>query len=252
MKVYEKIESIIEAKGAAYFILIDPDDIDLESLSMFVKHCEDSGVDGFLVGGSLMINGYFNKFIETIKNNCSLPVVLFPGNVNQLSPSVDALLYISLISGRNPEYLIGQHVLAAPIIKQYKMEAISTGYILINSGKTTTVEYISDTKPIPANKPSIALATALAGKYMGMKMLYLEAGSGAAEAVPNDTIKLISDECGIPLIVGGGIKDSYTAREKVLNGASVVITGNYFENKSNWNKIKEFADAVHINESKLV
>lgn len=249
MKIYEKLLEIIKRKGAAYLVLIDPDKTKDDKLAEFVKYCELNGVDGLLVGGSLMIDGNLSETIKIVKNNCSLPVIIFPGSVNQVVQDADAILFISLISGRNAEHLIGKHVFAAPIIKKYNIEPISTGYILIESGKTTTAEYMSGSKPVPRNKPEIAASTALAAEYLGMKMIYLEAGSGAENSVPEEMIKLVSETCTIPVIVGGGIKNAETARRNVNAGAKIIVTGNYFENENNWTKIKEFAQAVHIKES---
>ena len=247
MKIHNYLLNSIKEKGAAYLILIDPDKAATDKLPAFVKHCEKSEVDGFLVGGSLMIIGNLSESIDIIKKNCSLPVIIFPGGVGQVSPNADALLYISLISGRNADQIIGKHVLAAPIIKKFGIEPLSTGYMLIESGGITTAEYISGSKPIPRNKPEIAAATALAAEYMGMKFVYLEAGSGAEKSVPDEMVRIVSSTCSIPVIVGGGIRDSQTARNKVKNGAKVIVTGNYFEDENNWYLIKKFADAIHIN-----
>jgi len=246
MKVQDKINKIISEKGAAYLILIDPDEISGEKLVRFVQHCEQSGVDGFLVGGSLMMSDNLDTILETISSESKLPTILFPGSVSQVSSKADAILFISLISGRNAEHLIGTHVIAAPLIKKSGLEAISTGYMLIESGKKTTAEYMSGSSPIPRNKPEIATATALAAEYLGMKFVYLEGGSGAEKTVPNEMVKMVSSALSIPVIVGGGIRDSKTAREKVENGASVIITGNFFENEENWHLVKEFADEIHI------
>ncbi len=135
---------------------------------------------------------------------------------------------------------------AAPILKEYGLESISTGYMLVESGHVTTAEYVSGSKPIPRDKTDIAVSTALAAEYLGMKMIYLEAGSGADKPVPNEMVKMVTENCSIPVIVGGGIKDSQTARDKVENGAKIIVTGNFFEDETNWHLIKEFADAVHI------
>ncbi len=245
MKVYSKISEIIGQKGGAYFILIDPDKIEKNNIAEFLSVCEKSGVDGFLVGGSLIVDGDLEQSISVIKKHSSLPVIIFPGSVSQLSPLADAVLYLSLISGRNAEHLIGKQVLAAPVIKKFNLEAISTGYMLIESGKQTTAEYISGTKPIPRNKPEIAAATALAGQYLGMKLIYLEGGSGADLHVPFETVNAVANEIDVPLIVGGGIRNPDVARQMIENGANIVITGNFFENKNNWDLIKDFASAVH-------
>lgn len=244
-KIYTYLLEIIDKKGAAYLVLIDPDKISGNNLNNFIIHCEKSGVDGFLVGGSLMVSGDLEKSIDSIKESASLPVIIFPGGTEQVLKNADAILFLSLISGRNADQLIGKHILAAPVINKFGIEPISTGYMLVESGRVTTAEYISGSKPIPRNKPEIAAATALAAQYLGMKLIYLEAGSGADTPVPNEMIKYVSTACEIPIIVGGGIRDAKTAREKVKSGAKIIVTGNYFEDERNWNQIKQFADAVH-------
>jgi phosphoglycerol geranylgeranyltransferase len=249
MKIYNQLLNIISEKGAAYLILLDPDKVSIDKLSSFAFQCEKSGVDGFLIGGSLLLDGNFDEFIEKIKILTSLPVIIFPGSVNQICPRADAILFLSVISGRNAEHLIGKHVIAAPIIKKSKIEPISTGYILIESGPLTTTQYMNGTPPVPRNKPEIAAATALAAEYLGMKLIYLEAGSGAEKSVPNEMIRKVSDYCSIPVIAGGGIRSPKDAREKVENGAKIVVTGNYFENENNWGMIKFFADAVHFKQT---
>ena len=212
----------------------------------FVRHCEKSGVDAFLIGGSLMINGSFEPFIRKVKENTDIPVIIFPGDINQISGAADAILFLSVVSGRNAEHLIGKHVIAAPLIKKASVEPIATGYILIESGTTTTAQYMSGSLPLPRNKPEIAAATALAAEYLGMKLVYLEAGSGADNSVPDEMIKAVSSVCKIPVVVGGGIKSPIAARKKVESGAKIIVTGNFFEDENNWDMIKDFADAVHI------
>ncbi len=246
MKTYNYLLNTIESKGAAYLVLLDPDKISDAKLIPFIRHCEKSGADGFLIGGSLLINGDIDSFIEKIKIESSLPAIIFPGSINQISSIADAILFLSVISGRNAEHLIGKHVMASPIIKRAKVEPISTGYILIESGVTTTAVYMSGSLPVPRNKPEIAAATALAGEYLGMKLIYLEAGSGAQDSVPDEMVRAVSEECSVPVIVGGGIRDPQTARKKVENGASVIVTGNFFEDENNWYLIKDFANAVHL------
>ena len=245
MNIYNYLLSTIEAKGAAYLILLDPDKISETKIIPFVKFCEKSGVDGFLIGGSLMISSNLDSFTEKIKTETSLPVIIFPGSINQISPFADAILFLSVISGRNAEHLIGKHVTASPLIKRANVEPISTGYILVESGVTTTAVYMSGSLPVPKNKPEIAAATALAGEYLGMKFIYLEAGSGAQESVPDEMVKAVSKECTIPIIVGGGLRNAQTARRKVENGASIIVTGNFFEDENNWDHIKDFANAIH-------
>ncbi|HEX2866157.1 MAG TPA: geranylgeranylglyceryl/heptaprenylglyceryl phosphate synthase [Ignavibacteriales bacterium] len=251
MNIYNYLLGKISEKGAAYLILIDPDKISGEKLCSFAKRCEASGVDGFLVGGSLMMNGNLSSTISALKDNTNIPVVIFPGGISQVSSNADAILFLSLVSGRNPEHLIGKQIMAAPIIKAYNLETIPTGYILVESGSTTTVEYMSGSKPVPRRKPEIAVATALAAQYLGMKMVYLEGGSGAQMSVPNEMIAMVSKNLDIPVIAGGGIKTAEDARQKVESGAGIIVTGNYFEDEENWPKIKEFADAVHVKTAAL-
>lgn len=245
MKIYKHLLDIIKEKGAAYLVLLDPDKLPENKLADFLNLCEKSGVDGFLIGGSLMVNGDFDSFIEKVKINTSLPSIIFPGSISQVSSFADAILFLSVVSGRNPEHLIGKHVLAAPSIKKSGIEPISTAYILVDSGSTTTAVYMSGSLPVPRNKPEIAAATALASEYLGMKLIYLEAGSGADNSVPNEMVKTVSEQCSVPIIVGGGIRNPKTAREKVENGASIIVTGNFFESENNWSVIKDFAAAVH-------
>jgi phosphoglycerol geranylgeranyltransferase len=247
MNIYHQLLEVIKIKGAAYLVLLDPDNLPEDKVSRFAKHCEKSGVDGFLIGGSLLINDNLESFLIKLKKVTTLPTIIFPGDVNQISAKADAILYLSVVSGRNPEHLIGKHVLAAPIIKKCGIEPISTGYLLIESGRTTTAQYMSGSLPIPRNKPGIAAATALAAEYLGMKLIYLEAGSGADNSIPNEMVKAVSTLCSIPVVVGGGIKTPATAKAKVENGAKIIVMGNFFEDETNWDLIKDFADAVHFN-----
>ncbi|HUX60542.1 MAG TPA: geranylgeranylglyceryl/heptaprenylglyceryl phosphate synthase [Ignavibacteriaceae bacterium] len=246
MKTYNYLLNTISQKGAAYLVLLDPDKLNDNDLSRFIVHCEHSGVDGFLVGGSLMINGHFESFLDKVKTLTSLPIIIFPGSENQVCQSADAILFISVVSGRNAEHLIGKHVLAAPLIKKYNLEPISTGYIIVESGTITTAEYMSGSLPVPRNKPEIAAATGLAAEYLGMKLIYLEAGSGADKPVTNEMVKAVSSYCSVPVIVGGGIRSPQIAREKIESGAKIIVTGNFLEDINNWGLIKEFADAVHV------
>lgn len=252
MRIYNYLKKTINDKGAAYLMLLDPDKINSGRFEQFMETCTNSGVDGFLVGGSLMMNGDITAFIKRIKELSSLPAIIFPGSISQITPEADALLYLSVISGRNPEHLIGKHVLAAPLIKKSQIEVLSTGYVIVESGSTTTAQYMSGSLPIPRGKPEIAAATALAGEYLGMKLIYLEAGSGAEMSVPDEMVKAVASYCSVPVIVGGGIKTPSAARAKVENGANIIVTGNFFENENNWSLIKEFAGAIHIKEPAVV
>jgi len=249
MTTLERLLKIRDDRGAGYLVLIDPDKNDKGKLPSFVREATEAGVDGFLVGGSLMLTNEFESQLQTIKRNTTLPVLIFPGSLFQVSSIADAILFLILISGRNPEHLIGNQVVAAPIIKRSGLEAISTGYMLIEAGKTTSAEFMSNTKPIPRNKPDIALAHALAAELIGTKMLYLDAGSGAEMAVPDEMIRRITDRCSLPLIVGGGVRTPEEARKKAEAGASFVVTGTIIEERNHRTFIKEFADAVHSRSS---
>lgn len=245
MKVYDRLLDIVKEKGAGYLVLLDPDQENMEKLSSRAKYLEECGVDGILVGGSLLLSNHFDQCIKILKQSVSLPVIIFPGNGYQLSQYADAVLFLSLISGRNPHYLIGEQVRSAPVVRFLGLEAVSTGYMLIESGKTTSVEYMSNTRPIPRNKPEIAVAHALAAEYMGMKLLYLEAGSGAAEPVPDSMIQAVSDSVTIPIIVGGGINQPQVAEQKVKAGASFIVTGDVLEKNKKNSLIRDFCKMIH-------
>ncbi len=252
MKIYNHIKSIIDEKGAAFFILLDPDKVNLNRLEEFINISAESGVDGLLIGGSLMMSGNFEELVKKVKSLSSFPIIIFPGSITQVSSYADAILFISVISGRNPEHLIGKQVLAAPLIKKAGIEALGTGYILIDSGSTTTAVYMSGSFPVPRNKPDIAASTALAAEYLGMKFVYLEAGSGALLSVPDEMVKAVAKVCSIPIIVGGGLRDPKDVSEKVNCGASIIIVGNFFEDEKNWTSIKDFASAVHLKKGIIV
>lgn len=220
-------------------ILVDPDKFDPERI---IDIAHDAGVDYFFTGGSLLTNGNLEHCIEEIKKRSSLPVILFPGNTLQISKKADAILLLSLISGRNPEMLIGKHVIAAPLLKAAALEVISTGYMLIESGRQTTVSYISNTTPIPADKDDVAICTALAGEMLGLKMIYLEAGSGAVNPVSESMIRGVKQSLQVPLIVGGGINSRERAEKALRAGADVIVVGNAAEKDAN--VIREIAQAV--------
>ncbi len=244
MKVNTYIHDKLGSSRALFFILIDPDKISGKELHDFAKEAELAGVDAFLAGGSLMMHGDLETAIADLKAASQLPVIIFPGNINQVSKQADAILFISLISGRNPEHLIGKQVMAAPLIKRYGLEPLPTGYMLIESGVKTTAEYISGSSPIPRNKPEIAAATALAAEMLGMKYIYLEAGSGAQNHVPEEMVTLVSRSVSIPVIAGGGIKSPETADALVRAGAKIIVTGNHFETKENRKLLGDFVKAV--------
>lgn len=238
--------NLVQAKADGkkrFAVLIDPDKLRTEKLDHVVKNAIDAGVDYFFIGGSLIINNMLDNVLGNIKSQCDIPLVLFPGNSFQLSYKADALLFLSLISGRNPELLIGNHVISAPYLKVSPLEVISCGYMLVDGGKSTTVSYISNTTPIPADKADVAMCTAMAGEMLGLKMMFLDAGSGAKHPVSTEMIEAVSSATSIPLIVGGGIKDPEKARKNVEAGADVVVVGNAIE--SSPGLISEIADAVH-------
>ncbi len=210
-------------------VLLDPDKVEPETLPSFIQKAVLCGVDFFFIGGSLITNYRLDRLVEVIKENSSVPVVLFPGNSLHIEPSADAILLLSLISGRNPELLIGQHVTAAPLLKRSRLEIIPTGYMLVESGRTTTVSYISNTLPIPADKPDIAVCTAMAGEMLGLQTIFLDAGSGALRPVPADMIRSVSKAVDIPLIVGGGIDTIEKASAALNAGADLIVVGNAIE-----------------------
>lgn len=220
------IEKIKQQKMIA--LLIDPDKQSIPSLQMLIELAEKSGVDFFLFGGSI-IDKSPSIILTYLKKHTKLPVYLFPGNLLQLNEQADGILFLSLISGRNPEYLIGNHVHAAPFLKNSGMEVIPTGYILIDTGRRTAVEYVSNTIPIPSNKPDIAVATAIAGELLGLKLIYLEGGSGAESCIKLQLIREVKNNISIPLIVGGGIRTPEMAGEILKAGADVIVIGSVAE-----------------------
>ena len=222
------------AEGKAQLaLLIDPDKHTGNTLKELIEIANNSNVSFFLVGGSIIFNPV-DFVIDEIKKQSNIPVILFPGSLLQISDKADGILLLSLISGRNPEYLIGNHVIAAPMLKNSNLEIISTGYILIENSKTTSVEYMSNTKPIPANKPDIAVATAIAGEMLGNKTIYLEAGSGAEQTVNSTMIEQIKANINIPLIVGGGINSAHQAAETINAGADIIVIGTAAEKNPNF------------------
>lgn len=207
--------------------LIDPDDIDgTDSLFDLAKNAEKNGVDFLFFGGSLITDNPGFDPVKALREITRIPVVLFPSTPMQINHNADAILFLSLISGRNPEYLIGHHVAAAPILRKSSVEIIPTGYMLIGCGAPTTAEYISHSFPIPYNKPEIAAATALAGEMLGLKMIYIDGGSGAEKTVHPDTVAAVRKWVNLPIIVGGGIRTAQEARALHLAGADVLVVGN--------------------------
>lgn len=236
----------LQAKAARrkqFIVLIDPDKLDFKEVAVLVDLAETAQVDGFFIGGSLVVNDALDDLIQSIKEHSSIPTVLFPGSSRQLSYRADALLLLSLISGRNPELLIGKHVETAPFLKISPLEIISTGYMLIDGGVPTSVSYMSNTYPIPADKASIAAATAMAGELLGLKLLYMDAGSGAQRPISTAMIEAVSQATDIPLIIGGGIRTPERASAGVRAGADIIVVGNAIEQDRHL--MVELAQAVH-------
>ncbi len=243
-QVKEALLARLSSGRKCHWVLLDPDDFSLKEAARVAAESQACGADALLVGGSLLHSNHFDQFVCTLKENASIPVLLFPGDATQLSRHADALLYLSLISGRNPTNLIGEHVKAAPVIKNFDLEPISTAYMLVESGAVSSVEFMSNTRPLPRNKPEIAAAHALAAQYMGMSLVYLEAGSGALHSVPAAMIKMVRASVEIPIIVGGGICDSATALEKLSAGADIIVTGNVLRKENGLDRMKEIAASV--------
>ena len=251
MKVLQRLLQARQKKGAGYLVLLDPDKMPLENIPFFLNKAIKAGVDGFLIGGSLILSSDFQNFVCEVKNHSKdIPIILFPGSVHQVTPEADALLFLSLISGREAQHLIGSQVLAAPLVYRAGLEAISTAYMLIDSGRQTSAQFMSGTMPLPRNKPDIVVAHALAAQYLGFQLIYLEGGSGADLSVPDEVISAVTKTTRIPVIVGGGIRTPEEAAAKVKAGASFIVTGNVIESKNRYNLMGQLADAIHHEEEK--
>ncbi len=227
----------------AFSVLIDPDKVNASAIDELIALSTAAKVDYFFVGGSLVISNHLDDCIKQIKANSDIPVLLFPGSPSQISRYADALLYLSLISGRNPELLIGQHVVSAPFVKNSGLEIMPTGYMVIDGGAPTTVSYISNATPIPADKNEIAMCTAMAGEMLGMKLIYMDAGSGAKRPITEPMIEKVASHIEVPLIVGGGIIDPEKAYRNCKAGADIIVVGNAIE--KDISLIKEMAAAIH-------
>jgi putative glycerol-1-phosphate prenyltransferase len=229
MGILEKINSVRDSGRKQLAVLADPDKLGNDAIETFCGHAVDSKADYIFVGGSLLTSNNLSNCIRRIRYACPLPVVLFPGNTLQIDDQADAILFLSLISGRNADLLIGNHVISAPIIREKKLEAIPTGYMLIHSGGITAVLYMSNTQPIPDDKPDIASCTAMAGEMLGMKLIFMDAGSGANFPVPEPLIRAVRKSVSVPVIVGGGIRTPEHAAAACKAGADLVVVGNTLE-----------------------
>lgn len=223
----------LKAEGKKGFaILVDPDKLSLGEVPTLAGKINSAGIDFVLVGGSLLMNENIRQIVPALKKELKIPVILFPGNILQITPGADAILFLSLISGRNPDLLIGNHVIAAPLLKQSNMEVIPTGYMLIDSGRQTSVNYMSNTMPIPHDKPEIAACTAMAGELLGLGMLYMDGGSGAENTISTEMISAVAGAVDIPLIIGGGIRTKRQAEAVLKAGADIIVVGNAFEDNA--------------------
>lgn len=234
MTILKTLQEKHKERKKSIAVLVDPDKAeDPGKLMHLINLASENCVDFFFVGGSLVTSANLSEVVKHIKENVNIPVVLFPGNAIQVDASADAILFLSLISGRNPELLIGQHVVAAPILKNTKLEVISTGYMLINSGKITSVAYISNTTPIPDDKYSLAASTAMAGEMLGLQTIYIDAGSGAEKEISQRMIAAVRKSISVPLIVGGGIDSAPKAIAALEAGADMIVVGNALEKDPN-------------------
>jgi len=243
MSIYNKIIANKKANKKSFALLIDPDKQDKKQLLAIIEKAKNTNTDYFFVGGSLLTNDSLNLCLSTIKENSTIPIILFPGNAMQVNDKADGILFLSLISGRNADMLIGKQVITAPILKQSSLEVLSTGYILIDSGKPTTVSYMSNTTPIPANKDTVAACTAMAGEMLGLKLIFMDGGSGAKNPISKKMIKAVRKSVDVPLIIGGGISSGEKAITNCKAGADIIVVGNAIEKDKDL--IEEIADAIH-------
>lgn len=245
MSVLQRLHDTRARKGGGFLLLLDPDRIQQREYLRLASHASECGVDALLVGSSFVLHSNFGNAVQAIKEVTELPVIIFPGSITQITEHADAILFTSLLSGRNATYLIEEQVKGAPIIKQCGIEPIPTGYLLIESGNLTSVQFISGSSPIPNTKSDIAAAHALAAEYLGMKLVYLEAGSGAKTPVPIEMVREVAAYVSTPIVVGGGLKDPEAISSRIAAGASFVVVGNHFENDSSLQHLRELTAAAH-------
>lgn len=242
--ILANFQKLRQEERKALAVLVDPDKGDVASWQNLAALCLAAKVDYFFVGGSLLTTGSLKLCIATLKNAATkIPVIIFPGSATQVDSQADALLLLSLISGRNADLLIGQHVAAAPFLKQSQLELLPTGYMLVDGGAPTTVSYMSNSQPIPHNKPDIAACTALAGTMLGLQTIYLDTGSGAKQAVSAKMVAAVRKEIGVPLLVGGGIRSAETAGKLARAGADILVVGNVLEKEPEL--VLDMASAIH-------
>ncbi len=245
MSVLQRLHDTRARKGGGFLLLLDPDRIPQREYLRLASHASECGVDALLVGSSFVLHSNFGNAVQAIKEVTELPVIIFPGSITQITEYADAILFTSLLSGRNATYLIEEQVKGAPIIKQCGIEPIPTGYLLIESGNLTSVQFISGSSPIPNTKYDIAAAHALAAEYLGMKLVYLEAGSGAGTPVPVEMVREVASYISTPIVVGGGLKDPEAISSRIAAGASFVVVGNHFESDASLQHLRELTAAAH-------
>ncbi len=249
MTTFASLEKVRLRRGACALALIDPDTKNDAHLGEMVNLIVETDFDAILVGGSLIMDERFEDRLKYIKSITTLPLVIFPGSSRQLSKLADAVLFLSLISGRNPQYLIGEQVQSSPMIHCLGLETIPTGYILLNGGSISSVQVMSNTNPLPMDKPDIVLAHALAGQYLGMKLIFLESGSGAELNASTELVKTIAQNLDIPIVVGGGVRSPQSASGLVEAGAGYVVIGNALEKFNNFDGIYDLTRAIHFSEN---
>ncbi|MCZ6681523.1 MAG: geranylgeranylglyceryl/heptaprenylglyceryl phosphate synthase [Candidatus Poribacteria bacterium] len=242
--VLDYLLKVLDKHKAGYLVLIDPDRHTTDDCIRLAHQAEEAGVDALLLGGSFL-TVELDPTAEVLQKETAIPLILFPGDAMQVSRHADAIFYLSLISGRNANFLIGEQVKAAPLMRRYEIEAIPTGYMLIDGGCQTSVGFMSGTIPLPRDKFDLAWAHALAAQYLGMKLIYLEAGSGADFPVPHQMITAIREQISLPIVVGGGITDPEVAAAQVKAGADFVVTGTIVECGTDSLLMKTFSDAIH-------
>ena len=243
MNIYQHILDKKDKKKKLFAVLIDPDKQDKKKLINTIEKANHAKVDLFLIGGSILKKDTLDDCLNLLQEHSKIPTILFPGSTMQVNNKADGLLFLSLISGRNPELLIGKQVVSAPIIKESSLEVLSTGYMLIDGGATTTVSYMSNTTPIPRNNDDIALCTAIAGEMLGLKLIYMDAGSGAKKPISEKMINTVHKNIKVPLIIGGGIDSEDKALASCQAGADIIVVGNAIE-KNNL-LIAKLANVVH-------
>lgn len=243
MVLIDSINATRKSGRKQFALLIDPDSSSLDAVKAQCERAQACNTDLIFIGGSLMTNGSMDHAIEAIKSCCDIPVIIFPGDPSQVSGKADGILLLSVISGRNPEMLIGRHVMSAPGLKRSGIEVIPTGYMLIDSGVQTTASYMSGTTPIPHDKKDIAACTALAGEMLGLKAIFMDGGSGAQNPISTEMIASVRSQIDIPLIIGGGIRSAEKAIANCKAGADIIVVGNAIEKDPSC--LSEIADGIH-------